>query len=308
MNHLLTILLSLFVFHISAQEIDYDFGNNGIADLDIAANSIHETGNGIILTDFSFSLAIDNDGIVRTQFGNNGTISSPFPSSGIDFISHSLILNEKLVLLGCSRNVITQALDVYITHHDLETGEVFDGLTYTFSDTLDREYSAIYVDTDLHLFGYQNSQTSLFSLFHSTVDIETSEVVRDGSIEETGVAIPYIPFEFVNLSDGRILAIYTQDLSSPIGPRYFEVIEDVSEVRTESSLDLLPWVSDWDVAGGTVELNPNSILIVRNSKLAVLDIINQIEETIELDFVEDPFDVQSIQKYDEETFLEGTWK
>ncbi len=300
---LLTVLgIFLCCFCGYAQQIDYDFGNNGATRIELRPEAVHETDFGVLLVDHNQAVALNIDGQLRNQFGADGSLAYPFTQNPADYITSSALLSDKLVLMGCSPNPSTQVIDLYITYHDIETGKTISESNYTYADTLDREYTASYADSDLQLFGYQYSSSTPFKTFKSTVELGTLEVSDIEIDAGNGSSLFYIPVNFTDLSNGKILAVYVQDVLLG-GPAYYEIIDDISEVRTEGSSELLPWRNNWNLEAGSVEQSPSSLLIVKDFELRSLDLENDKEDAVQLDFMEENFEVHSIQSYNEQTFL-----
>lgn len=159
---------------------------------------------------------------------------------------------------GCSDiGDTTHRFDLFTKQFDLVTGEPIDGTEFTVEIPDDEEYTAFYrsPDSEINLFGWDNNSNGPHTLLHHSYN-QLTEQFSDLVIEAEDVSgsNSYIPFSFQNLSNGRILSIFTKDSDF----HHYKILDDISEVYDLNPQDELPLLYSW--VRDFVELNDNIIL------------------------------------------------
>ena len=265
MKQLLTFAFVTTFFLLSAQEIDRSFGEDGFLQHTNLVNYLEEFDGGIIIgSQYAGVTSYSSDGTLNSNFGLNGHIQNPFLGSSSDILSDAFIIDDKLMLIGCSTGESTIGYDVYARQFDLITGMPIDGTTYTEPDPTDDEYLGHFIDDNslVSLFGLSSADG--IRMIHNNYD-SGSKVYSDLTFYGD-----YIPVKFQQLSDGKIVGSFFQG-----GIKIFDNIEQVFDQDTEII------ESTGSIRDDFIELDEELLINLDNSS-SNLFLLNRSDEMLSL--------------------------
>jgi len=231
-------LVTTFSF-LSAQTLDLSFGEEGVYKMHGSIDRVIEVKEGVFITNGSGLKALDYNGNVQKDFGDDGSISNPFLGSfdlvtNVQYIDNGVdYLDNRISLIGCSKDAETNGIDLFVQHYNSRSGNCIEDLNFT--DTLpgDQEFTAAVLKDDLFLFGYSELPDELvspnehpISFFSTTLNVDDYTITPRLPFSFPLDGYLAVPYHFKGLSDNRTLVIYEDFWAR----NFFEVVSSIKDV------------------------------------------------------------------------------